>query len=104
MEHAPDRCPHAWLSSVDDRPTLTPNSSLPGVAGPFPSDVPTAARMPHRTAPQKRGPAHLFVDLAIPFLLTALIREIDGPHCGAIHVQFEDIGSGVVPAHIELPA
>ena len=37
------------------------------------------------------------------FLLLALIREIDGSHRGAIHVQLEDIGSSVMPAHIELP-
>ena len=47
---------------------------------------------------------HVFVALAISFLSMALIREIDRPHRGAIHLQFEDIGSRVMPARIELPA
>ena len=47
---------------------------------------------------------YAFVGSAISYLSMALIREIDWPHLGAIHVQFEDIGSGVMPAHIELPA
>ena len=53
---------------------------------------------------RKPWPVYAFVGSAISYLSMALIREIDWPHRGAIHVQFEDIGSRVMPAHIELPA
>jgi len=46
---------------------------------------------------------YVLVDMAISILSTALIREINWPHRGAIHMQFEDIGASVMPARIELP-
>ena len=68
---------------------------------PPPSGVPKAESL---TEPQKHQPVSVFVDMATSFVLIGLIREIDRPHRGAIHQQFEDIGSGVMPARIELPA
>ena len=61
---------------------------------------------PHNGEPDRTAEALACVCIrgeSISFLLMALIREIDWPHRGAIHVQFEDIGSSVMPAHIELP-
>lgn len=79
---------------------IAPTPPVHLIREPIPSGVPTAE---NSTAQQRRRPVHVFVGMAIFLLLTALIREIDWPHRGAIHVQFEDIGASVMPARIELP-
>lgn len=38
-----------------------------------------------------------------PYLLVALIREINWPHRVAIDLQLEDVWAGVMAARIELP-
>ena len=88
---------------ADDRPPRTPICLHQESQFFRSSRVPRAENLT-APAPQKHRHIDVFVAWAIASRSMALIREIDRPHRGAIHLQFEDIGSSVMPARIELPA